>query len=157
MSLEIERKFIVQKCVDFENLSTKKYEISQGYLSSDPDMTIRLRIKNEKAFLTIKTRNEGPIRKEWEYELPVDDAREIFNNTKIPLLTKVRYEIPYENHIWEIDVFKGELEGLILAEIELSCVNETFSVPDFIGEEVTDDARYYNSNLIKTSFPPNHV
>lgn len=147
MAKEIERKFLV-KDNSFLKLAYKTIEIAQGYLSIDPDRTVRVRIYGEKGFITVKTRNIGAVRNEWEYEIPVADAREILFDAAINKLTKTRYLVKTDNgEIWEIDQFHESLEGLTIAEIELVDEKSQISLPGFIGKEVTGDPRYYNSNL----------
>jgi adenylate cyclase len=149
MALEIERKFLVNG--EFRHLSVRCYEITQAYLSVDPDKTIRLRITGEKAFLTVKTplKPGSFIRNEWEYVVPSDDAWEMLMICVPGKIIKTRYIIPAGERKFEVDVFHGGNEGLVIAEIELKSESETFEKPDWIGEEVTGNPAYYNSNLIK--------
>lgn len=146
MAKEIECKYLV---VDdsFKKSSTKKLHIVQGYLSTDPEATIRVRICDSNAFITIKGINKGAVRDEWEYPIPIDDAKEIMKCCKNRLIDKIRYIVPYKGKIWEIDEFHGKHHGLILAEIELDDENETVAIPPFVGKDVTGDAAYYNSVL----------
>ncbi|MDE5800910.1 MAG: CYTH domain-containing protein [Paramuribaculum sp.] len=139
MALEIERKFLV---VDdsYKSLAQSKTDIIQGYLSTDPDRTVRIRICGQRAYLTIKSRNHGSVRGEWEYPIPLTDARELLHLAK-NCLSKTRYMVGR----WEIDEFHERHEGLVLAEIELKDPDELFVIPAFIGREVTDDPQYYNS------------
>ncbi len=149
MAKEIERKFLVtdQK---YKNLANREEEIAQGYISVDPDRTVRVRIKGCKAYLTVKTRNHGMTRNEWEYSVPVEDAREMLAECCGNILSKTRYYVPAGNGLtWEIDEFHGVHEGLTVAEIELPAENAAFSLPAFIGKEVTGDPAYYNSSLSK--------
>lgn len=150
MGTEIERKFLV-KGSGYKSLATNKKEIAQGYLSINPDSTVRVRIADEQGFITIKSRNHGAVRGEWEYPIPVNDAKELLNELCAGMsIIKTRYIVPFNGLIWEIDVFHGHLEGLIVAEVELPSVDTPVEpLPDFIGKEVTGDCRYYNSNLIK--------
>ena len=121
-------------------------KIIQGYLSTEPARTVRVRTKGNSGFLTIKSSNVGIVRKEFEYEIPFDDATELLKLcTKI--LEKTRYKITYAGKIWEIDVFAGRHAGLILAEVELNAVDEIVDVPAWIDKEVSEDPRYFNSNL----------
>jgi adenylate cyclase len=149
MALEIERKFLVNG--EFRHLSTKCYEITQAYLSVDPDKTIRLRITDEKAFLTVKTplKPGSFIRNEWEYIVPPGDAWEMLKICIPGKIIKTRYIIPAGVRKFEIDVFHDRNEGLVIAEIELGSENEHFEKPDWLGDEVTGNPAYYNSNLIK--------
>lgn len=146
--IEIERKFLVTNS-DFIALATAKNRIVQGYLNSDPERTVRIRIKGNKGYLTIKGKgNEsGTSRLEWETEIPLIDAEQLLSLCEKGVIDKIRYEIPVENHIYEVDVFSGENNGLIIAEIELQDETETFSKPNWLGEEVTGDKKYYNAYL----------
>lgn len=148
MSKEIERKYLVTDN-SFESMAISYTRISQGYLSADPDATVRVRISGALAYITVKSRNHGAVRNEWEYEIPVEDAEEMIIRCHIVCLEKTRYIVPFGNHKWEVDRFHGGLSGLVLAEIELSDANETFSLPPFVGQEVTSSPEYYNSSLIK--------
>lgn len=149
MGIETERKFLVRS--EFRNLATKKINIVQRYLSIDPEKTIRLRIADESAFITVKNRPKvGSIsRNEWEFEIPLADAVEMMNICLPGKIEKTRYIIPNEKCEWEVDVFHDKNEGLIIAEIELESENEEFTKPDWIGEEVTGKHEYYNANLLK--------
>jgi adenylate cyclase len=146
--IEIERKFLV-KSEEYKNSSFEKNEIAQGYLNSNPDRTVRVRIKGNQGYLTIKGKgNEtGMSRLEWEKEIPVDEARTLMNICESGVITKIRYEIKFGNHVYEVDEFFGENEGLVIAEIELKSEDETFEKPDWLGEEVTNNEKYYNSYL----------
>lgn len=145
MGLEIERKFLVdtQKWQP-ENEGTL---MIQAYLGLAPNPTVRVRIKGEKAFLTIKGRSESISRPEFEYEIPVDDAREMMKLAISNPVEKIRHEIWYRGFCWEVDVFLGRNEGLILAEIELSSESQQFEKPVWILNEVSSDGRFYNSFL----------
>jgi adenylate cyclase len=148
MAKEIERKFLVKG--SFLELAVKEIKITQAYLSVDSLRTIRVRISDDKAFLTIKSQ-ENMIwyeRNEWEVELKLSDAKEILEICLPGKIEKSRYMVPFGNHIFEVDVFHGDNEGLVIAEIELSNGNEWFEKPDWLGEEVTGRPEYYNSNLI---------
>jgi len=147
MAKEIERKFLV-KNMSFKEKSTGVL-YRQGYLSADSKAAIRVRAVGSKAYLTIKGMRSGISRLEYEYEIPIKDADEIFNNLCIkPIIQKYRYTVCHEGYTWEIDEFLDENEGLVVAEIELQSEEERFPKPDFIGEEVTYDFRYLNSNLV---------
>lgn len=147
MGVEIERKFLVIND-NYKNISTERHEILQGYLNTDPDRTVRIRIFDSKGFITIKTRNVGALRHEWEFEIPLSEAKEIANEACSGLIEKTRYIVPADNGLkWEIDEFHGKLSGLVLAEIELPGVESPFALPSFIGKEVTADPAYYNSTL----------
>ena len=148
MALEIERKYLI----DLEKIGTLEngIRIKQGYLSTDKNAVVRVRVKNDKAYLTIKGPNNGISRLEFEYEIPFDEANEMLDNLcKKPLIDKTRYIIKHDIHIWEIDVFYGDNEGLVVAEVELKDENEKINLPSWIKEEVTSDNRYFNSNLMK--------
>jgi adenylate cyclase len=149
MALEIERKFLVKG--EFRHLSTGNYDITQAYLSVEPGRTIRLRITDNKAFLTVKTPMlpHSLVRNEWEYEIPLADAREMINLCVPGKIIKTRYLVPAGNRKFEIDVFHGRNEGLVIAEIELGSETESFDKPEWLGEEVTGNPAYYNSNLIR--------
>ena len=150
---EIERKFLVEND-SFKALATAKKEIAQGYLNTNPERTVRVRVSNEKAFLTIKGKgNEsGMTRFEWEKEIPFEEGKALLVLCEKGVIEKTRFEIPVGNHLFEVDVFYGENEGLIVAEIELSDESEAFEKPDWIGMEVTNDERYYNAYLSKNPF-----
>ena len=152
MAKEIERKFLVVSN-SYKQLAVRGYEISQGYLSSDPQATVRVRIKDDRGFLTVKGITVGAERDEWEYEIPVDDARQMLALCGTRVLSKTRWIIPAEvegsdDAAWEVDQFHGALEGLTVAEIELPSADLNVSLPTFIGSEVTGDVRYYNSSLV---------
>lgn len=149
MTIEIERKFLVIND-NWRSLGIGKV-YKQGYISTADKMTtIRVRIVGNNAYLTIKSKTEGISRHEFEYSIPLEDA-EIMLETLCdrPLIEKVRYTINLDNLIWEIDEFKGENEGLIIAEIELKSETQVINIPDWVGEEVSHDSRYYNVNLAK--------
>lgn len=152
MATEIEHKFLL-KNNNWQQLVHKSTEYKQGYLVSDNTRSIRVRISNNKAWLNIKSATIGVQRQEYEYEIPLNEGREILKNLcEKPLIEKIRHFVKYHQHTWEIDVFSGENTGLIVAEIELSSVEESFSIPDWVGNEVTNDLRYYNNNLSKTPY-----
>jgi CYTH domain-containing protein len=147
MGYEIERKFLIHHD-KWEKLEKPVGDIyRQGYLSLDPNRTVRVRITPKTAFLTIKGLSKVATRLEFEYEIPVDEAAELLDNLSVAELSKVRYKIKFGNKVWEIDEFSGDNEGLIVAEIELESEEEKFEIPDWIDCEVTEDERYYNSNL----------
>lgn len=148
MAIETERKFLVRDGIDFESEAIAKHEIVQGYLSENPDATVRIRIADDKAFVTIKSRSVGATRNEWEYEIPVEDARSMLGLPGVRKLCKTRYIVPFDGHKWEIDVFHHKLEGLRIAEVELDCETETLNIPPFAGAEITGQNRYYNSVLV---------
>lgn len=149
---EIERKFLV-KDERFKEHAIRSQHIEQGYLCKEPEKTIRIRICDEKAFITIKSARlrEGLAKFEWEKEISVTDARELMQLCLPGVINKTRYILPTdgreEERYWEVDVFAGRLEGLVLAEIELGSEEEIFDKPAWIGEEVTGQAQYYNANM----------
>ena len=151
--IEIERKFLVTSTGFLDEFHTKN-RIIQGYLSSVPERTVRVRIKGEKGFLTIKGRSSdsGMSRMEWEKEIALEEAEQLLRLCEAGVIDKIRYEIPVGKHLYEVDVFSGENEGLILAEIELQSENETFEKPNWLGMEVTNDNRYYNAYLSQKPF-----
>lgn len=148
MAIETERKFLVKG--RFEHLAVKKIKIKQAYLSTSPGRIIRLRIADNKGILTIKSNtSEGLLsRNEWEFEIPLKDAGELIKICLPGIIDKTRYHIPAGRNIFEVDVFHGKNEGLVVAEIELSSESEEFERPEWLGEEVTGDPAYYNSNLV---------
>ena len=152
MFQEIERKFLVKG--DFKKEVFKATEIKQGYLCRDKGMTVRVRIKGNQGYLTIKGKRTGLSRFEWEKEIAVDEALTLLEQTDSGLIEKTRHLVKNTDgkHIWEVDVFHGDNEGLVIAEIELSDENEPFDKPDWLGREVTDDKRYYNSQLLKNPY-----
>ena len=147
MAKEIERKFLVSG--EFRQDSPESYRIMQGYICSDPDRTVRVRVRGDKGFLTIKGRGseDGLSRYEWEKEIPVTAAVELMALCGSGVIDKTRYLVPFGKHTYEVDVFHGANEGLVLAEIELSDEQEAYEKPSWLGEEVTGDVRYYNSML----------
>lgn len=151
--IEIERKFLVTSTA-FKSEAFAKKQISQGYLNSNPERTVRVRIANEKGFLTIKGKgNEsGMSRFEWEKEITAAEAKALLALCETGVIDKTRFEIKAGNHTFEVDEFYGENEGLIVAEIELSSETETFEKPSWLGEEVTNDNRYYNAYLSQNPF-----
>lgn len=147
MALEIERKFLVSDPTVLDTAVCKTH-IRQGYLSLLPEATVRVRIKGEKAFLTVKGLNTGAIRHEWEYEIPVTDAEEMLQLSQGTIVDKVRHIVTDDNGLtWEIDVFASPRPGLILAEVELASADANITLPDWIGEEVTSDPQYFNSSI----------
>ena len=145
MGVEIERKFKVN---DSFRPTTVGIEMAQGYLSRDPSRTVRIRTAGRQGFLTIKGKTEGARRLEYEYEIPNAEAQELFTLCDEPLVEKTRYVENYAGHVWEVDVFHGANEGLIVAEIELTSETEVFALPAWAGAEVTGLKRYYNAALI---------
>lgn len=147
MAQEIERKFLVRG--EFKSQAFQAERIIQGYLSSQPERTVRVRIRGDRGFLTIKGKSSenGVSRYEWEKEIPLAEALELMSLTEPGRIDKTRYLVRKGKHIFEVDEFYGENEGLILAEIELKDENEVFEKPEWLGTEVTGDLRYYNAML----------
>jgi adenylate cyclase len=152
MPQEIERKFLVKG--NFKQHSDSSMRITQGYLSSVPERIVRIRIYGDKAFLTIKgiTNTSGISRYEWEKEIVVAEAHELLKLCEPGIIDKTRYLIKKGSNTFEVDEFYGENEGLVIAEIELVEENQQFEKPDWLGEEVTGDKKYFNSRLAKTPF-----
>jgi len=152
MAQEIERKFLVAG--EFKNLATKSIRITQGYLNSVPERTVRVRIKGDKGFITIKGTgsDSGASRYEWEKEIPVAEVGELLKICEPGMIDKTRYLVPAGKHTFEVDEFYGDNEGLIVAEVELASENEAFEKPAFLGQEVTGDEKYYNSMLVKNPY-----
>ena len=151
MGIEIERKFLLQG----EGWRTQGQPVllRQGYLSADPACVVRVRIQDDAAFLTIKGKSQGATRGEWEYPIPVNEAAELLDTLcQPPLVEKYRRRIAVGTHTWEVDEFLGANAGLVVAEIELASEDDAFDKPDWVGEEVTHDARYFNSNLIRNPY-----
>ena len=147
MGKEIERKFLINHPL-WESLNKPNGKrLRQGYLLTDPNKSIRVRTSETAGFLTIKGLTTGATRSEFEYEIPLEEATELLDQFSVAELSKIRYEIVFEGKTWEVDVFFGDNLGLIVAEIELDNEAEAFGIPDWIAEEVTEDARYYNVNL----------
>lgn len=149
MGKEIERKFLVKG--EFIHLAIKEIKILQSYMSIDTDKTIRLRIADDKAFISIKSgvRNNSIIRDEWEIPVPVSEALDMMKICLPGKIIKTRYLVPFGRHVYEVDVFHDKNEGLIIAELELLSEAEQFEKPEWLGEEVTGKPEYYNANLIK--------
>ena len=145
MAYEIERKFLVDG--DYKSKSFKAYPIKQGYLSLSGVSVVRVRLKGEKAYITVKSSVvSGTLkRNEWEYEIPKDDAEEMLKLCEESLIDKTRYLVKVGKHVFEVDEFNGDNEGLLIAEVELEHEDEHFEKPEWLGEEVTDNVRYYNS------------
>lgn len=150
MPTEIERKFLV-KGDEWRSLAIGN-RYCQGYLTTG-EKTVRVRVVGEQGYLTIKGPSQGIARAEYEYKIPVGDALEMLHNLcEPPLIEKTRYKIECGELIWEVDEFGGENQGLIMAEVELSDANQAIAIPDWIGEEVSGDPRYYNSSLVKNPY-----
>jgi CYTH domain-containing protein len=152
MSQEIERKFLVKG--DFAQDAVRQKRIIQGYICADMARTVRVRIQGDDAFLTIKSAPDGKGWSRYEFEKPISptDAGELLKLCLPGVIDKVRHWIHVGNHLWEVDVFHGENEGLVVAEIELSSEDETFELPAWAGEEVSGDSKYYNASLSQKPF-----
>lgn len=152
MAKEIERKFLVKG--DFKNAAGKQMRITQGYLSSVPERTVRVRIKGEKGFITIKGigSSSGASRYEWEKEIPVSEVNELLEICEPGVIDKTRYQVPFGGLTFEVDEFYGDNDGLTVAEVELSSEDQAFDKPEWLGEEVTGDVKYYNSMLMKNPY-----
>lgn len=151
MGTEIERKFLVQGDAWRALATGTRYR--QGYLSTVPERTVRVRTIDTAGYLTVKGVTQGVTRAEFEYEIPIADANAMLDGLcERPIIEKTRYKVPIGGHLWEVDEFDGENAGLILAEIELGAEGEAFERPDWIGAEVSDDPRYYNANLIRNPY-----
>lgn len=153
MAYEIERKFLVTNTDFIKEASSKEY-IVQAFLNRNSERTVRIRIKDDKAFLTVKgvSNTEGTTRREWEYAIPVSDATEMLKICEEGAIEKWRYLVPIGKHTFEVDIFEGENKGLIVAEVELESENESFQKPVWLGEEVTGNTSYYNSKLSQHPF-----
>jgi adenylate cyclase len=151
--IEIERKFLTASEA-FKKEAFAKNRIAQGYLSSVPERTVRVRIKGNKGFLTIKGASNGAglSRFEWEKEIPVEEAAALLKLCEKGVIDKTRFEVKIGNHIFEVDEFHGKNKGLIIAEVELKSETEAFEKPNWLGDEVTNDSRYYNSYLSNNPF-----
>lgn len=151
--IEIERKFLVNSTA-FMKEAVKHNRIVQGYLSSVPERTVRVRIKGDNGYLTIKgqSNENGMSRMEWEKEIFIEEAEQLLQLCEKGIIDKTRYEVIVGIHIFEVDVFDGDNKGLVMAEIELNSEQEVFEKPDWLGEEVTADVRYYNAYLSKNPF-----
>lgn len=147
MALEIERKFLVRG--EFKPFAFMAQRITQGYLSSVPERTVRIRVRGDQGFITIKGRSDesGICRYEWEKEIPVEEARELLLLCEPGVIDKTRYLVRVGKHIFEVDEFHGANSGLLIAEVELTEGQEKFERPEWLGEEVTGDLRYYNAML----------
>jgi len=151
--IEIERKFLVVSGA-YRKVSYKKTRITQGFLSTDPERTVRVRIKGSRGFLTIKGKSNvsGTSRFEWEKEIDLQEAEALLKLCKKGIIDKIRYEVNRGTHIYEIDEFFGDNKGLVVAEIELNSEEESFEKPNWLGVEVTGEVKYYNSQLSTTPF-----
>ena len=152
MAQEIEKKFLVAG--EFKESAKKATRITQGYLSSVPERTVRVRVKGEKGYITVKGigNDSGASRFEWEKEIPVEDVRDLLKICEPGVIDKTRYLVDCDGHTFEVDEFYGDNEGLVVAEVELIDENEAFTRPSWLGEEVTGDKKYYNSMLMKNPY-----
>jgi adenylate cyclase len=153
MAQEIERKFLV-KSDAFKAEAATKTRITQGYLSSIPERTVRVRVKGDKGFLTIKGigNESGASRYEWENEIPIADVNQLLKICEPGVIDKTRFNVKVGEHTFEVDEFYGDNEGLVVAEVELAAEDENFKKPNWLGEEVTGQVKYYNSMLMKNPF-----
>jgi len=152
MAQEIERKFLVKG--DYKKDAFKETRITQGYISSVPERTVRVRIKGDQGFITIKGIGSasGATRYEWEKEIPISEVEALLQICEPGVIDKTRYQVKSGVHTFEVDEFYGENQGLVVAEVELSAENESFVKPAWVGEEVTGDVKYYNSMLMKNPY-----
>lgn len=146
MGIEIEHKFLV-KNDSYRSMAVSESEIMQGFLSRVPERTVRVRVRGDKGFITIKGKGCGAAHPEFEYEVPLDDAKQMLSMCEPPVINKTRYIVMHDGNRWEVDEFHGELQGLVIAELEVVSEEYRFSLPLFVGLEVTGDRRYYNSQL----------
>ncbi len=152
MATEIEHKFLLAND-DWRKAVQKSVQYKQGYLSSQPTSSIRVRVSDQQAWLNIKSATIGTQRLEFEYAIPLQDAEDIIDYLcKKPLIEKTRHFVPVDDHVWEIDEFAGDNHGLVVAEIELAEAGTSFSKPHWLGAEVTHDLRYYNNNLVTNPY-----
>jgi adenylate cyclase len=150
MGMEIERKFLLVND-DWRQSGIKGLHLSQGYLNEEGN-TVRVRTADDKGYLTIKSKTKGISRMEFEYEIPLGDAMQLLTLSQTPVVEKYRYRIPFEGHLWEVDEFCGDNSGLVVAEVELKSEEEPYVKPAWIGEEVSADKRYRNTNLAKRPY-----
>ncbi len=146
MATEIEHKYLV-KDNSYKSLAVERHAISQGYLSRDPGRIVRVRIIDDHAVITIKGKGHGASRPEFEYDIPLDDARQLMTLCLPPVLSKTRHIVVHEGNRWEVDEFGGDLQGLTTAELEIPSEDYAFTLPPFVGKDVTGDPRYCNSQL----------
>lgn len=146
MAYEIEHKYLVVND-SFRELATGKVKIRQGYLNRNPDRTVRVRTMGKKGYLTVKSRNHGAKRLEFEYEIPDHEAEEILKLAEPGIVEKTRWIVPFGGLVWEVDEFHGSQKGVIVAEVEIPEDDHTYEKPPFIGQDITGNPDYYNSNL----------
>lgn len=152
MGIEIERKFLVNQAKWKAIEKPEGLPVQQGYICTAPEKSVRVRMAGRHAFLTIKGETTGLSRPEFEYEIPYEDARQLLQQLCGQVISKIRYRIPYGAHLWEVDVFEKENEGLIIAEVELASENAAVQLPEWVSEEVTGIARYYNASLANSPY-----
>ncbi|MGC4017119.1 MAG: CYTH domain-containing protein [Luteolibacter sp.] len=150
MGQEIERKFLVAGSGWNDGSPGKR--MTQGYLSLDPDRTVRVRLAGDEAWITIKGRAQGLVRQEFEYAIPADEARELLLLCTASVIDKTRHRVEHAGHLWEVDIFHGDNEGLVVAEVEMESEDVEVPLPEWVGQEVSDDRRYLNSRLVRTPF-----
>ena len=146
MGMEIEHKYLVVND-SYRQMACEETEIKQGFLSRDPERTVRVRVREGQGFITVKGRGEGAAHPEFEYEIPLEDALQMMELCEPPVIEKTRYFVFHGGNRWEVDEFHGDQEGLVIAELEVPSEDYRFSLPPFVGLEVTGDPRYYNSQL----------
>lgn len=146
MAKEIEHKYLVID-TSYREMAVEKLEITQGYLNRNVDRTVRVRTMGNKGFLTVKGRNHGEERMEFEYEIPIEDAKEILQIAEPGIVEKTRFLVPYGGLIWEVDEFHGRLNGIVVAEVELPDSGHLYKKPQFIGKDITGNPEYYNSRM----------
>lgn len=149
MALEIERKYLVINDKWKDNILSESV-LKQGYIANQPNATVRVRIADGAAYLNIKSATKGISRAEFEYQIPLADAEQILEQVaEQPFIDKTRYKVQWGEHVWDLDLFAGDNQGLVMAEVELDSEDETFELPPWAGQEVSGDPRYYNASLVK--------
>ena len=144
--MEIEHKYLVNG-EDYKSMACGKSEITQGFLSRVPERVVRVRVRGDEGFITIKGKGSGVAHPEFEYAVPIDDAQQMMALCEPPIIEKTRYIVVHDGNRWEVDEFHGKLQGLVIAELEVPSEDYRFDLPPFVGEEVTGDPRYYNAQL----------
>ena len=152
MGQEIERKYLTKG--EFRDMASSSTRITQGYLSSNAERNVRVRIRSDKGYITVKgiSNESGATRFEWEKEIPVEDVQKLLEICEPGIIDKTRYLVEFGGHTFEVDEFYGDNEGLVMAEVELESEDEEIQKPDWLGDEVTGDKRYYNAMLTKHPF-----
>ncbi len=146
MAIEIEHKYLVNDD-SYKAMASEHYTIRQGYLNRLPERTVRVRTIDDRGFLTVKGKNKGEARHEYEYEIPFQDAEEMLGLCEPGIIDKTRYKVRYDNLIWEVDEYHGAREGLVIAEVEIPVSGFSYAKPSFVGKDVTGNPAYYNSQL----------